>query len=115
MHSLSKVITNDDGTVGRGLKVSRPQTKEAENLDTCVYNLYQLRGTIRRWALENGKSITNRVTLRDLEWYFRNHEQFPACPSGGTYSVYTVWDPPECSIPGHRLMQPLFMWKLEHR
>jgi hypothetical protein len=64
---------------------------------------------------EDDKSITNRVTLRDLEGYFQNHEQFPTCPSGGTYSVYTVWDPPECSIPGHRLMQPFFMWKLEHR
>ena len=114
IHNISRAVTNDDGRVTRALNMSRPQAASAAHRDACVCNLYLLRAAIRQWALDNGKSIMDRVALADLERYFRNHDRFPSCPSGGSYSVGTVWDLPKCSVPGHRLMQSYEEWKAEH-
>ena len=89
-------------------------TDEAQKRQ-CIQNLYQLRGAIQQWALENSKNINARVTMADLEWYFRTYDTFPSCPAGGTYSVDTVWNPPTCGVVAHRLMPSYEEWKAEQK
>ena len=68
----------------------------------CINNLRQIDGAIQQWALENKKTESDRPTRADLKPYLPK-KQFPVCPSGGTYTLGVVSDPPKCSHEGHSL------------
>ena len=70
--------------------------------NACINNLRQIDAAKQQWALEKGKSATDVPTADDLKVYLM-HSQFPHCPAGGTYTINAVGQPPECSMPGHRL------------
>ena len=68
--------------------------------NACINNLRQLMPPNNEWALEKGKQSTDTPTMDDLKPYLR---KIPHCPAGGTYTINAVGQPPECSIPDHKL------------
>jgi len=68
--------------------------------NACINNLRQIDTAKQQWALEKGKQSTDVPTMEDLKPYLA---KIPHCPAGGTYTINAVGQPPECSIPGHRL------------
>jgi hypothetical protein len=78
----------------------KARTVSQEN--ACINNLRQIDAAKHEWALEKGKSATDVPTEDDLKVYLV-HSQFPHCPAGGTYTINAVGQPPQCSIPDHKL------------
>ena len=70
--------------------------------NACINNLRQIDAAKQQWALEKSKSTTDVPTEDDIKVYLV-HSQLPHCPAGGTYTLNAVGQPPECSIPDHRL------------
>ena len=75
--------------------------------NTCINNLRQIDGAKQQWALENKKSDTDTPSSNDIKVYIKN-EQYPTCPSGGTYTIGAVNADPTCSksADGHVLPTP---------
>jgi len=76
----------------------------ADQLNTCINNLRLIEAAKQQWALDNSKTDDDIPTALDLLPYFRD-DVFPACPSGGTYTINAVGMLPTCSTPGHVLPQ----------
>jgi hypothetical protein len=72
--------------------------------DACIANLKLIDAAKLQWALEFNKTEDAIPTKQDLLPYFKDGV-FPACPSGGTYTINAVALAPTCSIPGHALPQ----------
>lgn len=68
----------------------------------CINNLRMIDGAKQQWALEHSKKADDVPTAADLKPYFKTGV-FPACPSGGTYTIGAVSNAPTCSIPNHKL------------
>src|ERR1051326_3389288 len=66
----------------------------------CINNLMTLDLAIGMWAAENHKATNDTPTWEDLERPGSKSNYF-RCPSGGTYILRQVWQPPTCSIPEH--------------
>lgn len=76
------------------------KAREAAQRNACINNLRRIDAAKREWALENNKNNGDIPTKEDLGPYLR---RWPVCPSGGTYSINPIGEPPTCSIPGHKL------------
>ena len=78
----------------------------AERLE-CISNLRQIDAAKNQWALENNKPEGTVVTAQDITPYIKldANGNIPSCPSGGTYTIGVIGEPPTCSIPGHMLPQ----------
>ncbi|MGH7952617.1 MAG: hypothetical protein ACREFE_11970, partial [Limisphaerales bacterium] len=82
----------------------QPQSLSETAQLNCINNLRQIEAAKLQWALENNKTVDAVPTAQDLAPYFPDRI-FPTCPSGGTYTINAVGEPPTCSIPGHVLPQ----------
>ena len=73
--------------------------------NACINNLRLIDAAKQQWALENHKQNTDTPTVADLTPYLGRgpRGQFPVCPQGGTYTIGSVGEKPQCSIPGHVL------------
>jgi hypothetical protein len=80
------------------------QTAAAQRA-TCINNLRLIYAAKQAWALDKNKTDTDTPTEQDLLPYLKGGV-FPTCPSGGTYTIGAVAQPPTCSIPGHVLPLP---------
>jgi type II secretory pathway pseudopilin PulG len=78
------------------------KARSTSQQNACINNLRQIDAAKQQWALEKGKQSTDVPTEDDIKVYLF-HSQLPHCPAGGTYTINAVGQPPECSIPGHRL------------
>ena len=67
---------------------------------TCLNNLRAIDDAKQEWAKANNQAESAVPTQKDLLPYLKDNV-FPACPSGGKYSINTVNEAPTCSIPGH--------------
>jgi hypothetical protein len=76
------------------------KARTTSQANACINNLRQIDAAKQQWALEKGKQSTDTPTMDDLKPYLR---KIPHCPAGGTYTVNAVGQPPECSIPDHKL------------
>jgi len=76
------------------------KARSTSQQNACINNLRQLDAAKNEWALEKGKKSTDTPTMDDLKPYLG---KIPHCPAGGTYTINAVGQPPECSIPGHKL------------
>ena len=76
------------------------KAREVSQRNACINNLRQIEAAKREWALEYNKANGDLPTKQDLLPYIG---QWPVCPSGGTYSINPIGNPPTCSIPGHKL------------
>ncbi len=67
---------------------------------TCLGNLRRIDDAKQAWATDNNAPDTAVPKETDLLPYLKT-DQFPSCPSGGTYSINAVNELPTCSFPGH--------------
>ena len=74
--------------------------REVSQRNACINNLRQIEAAKQEWVLENNKKNGDLPTKQDL---IPLVGQWPVCPSGGTYSINPIGDPPTCSVPGHKL------------
>jgi hypothetical protein len=77
-------------------QASKPLSPE----QVCRSNLAQIDNAIAQYALENRIGQEAFVTSERILPYLKSNK-VPRCPSGGTYSILRVGDPPTCSIQGH--------------
>jgi hypothetical protein len=78
------------------------KAKEKAKQTSCIANLRQIEVAKQTWALENKKAASAVPTEDDLREYLKAPL---SCPSGGTYTLNAVSEPPECSVPGHVIRQ----------
>jgi Protein of unknown function (DUF3352) len=76
------------------------KARTTSQANACINNLRQLDAAKQQWALEKGKTSTDTPTMDDLKPYLG---KIPHCPAGGTYTLNAVGQPPQCSIPDHKL------------
>ena len=78
------------------------RARETAQTNACINNLRQMDGAIQQWALETRAGATAAVTTANiLPFLGRGAGTLPICPAGGTYTVTTVDEVPECSIVTH--------------
>jgi hypothetical protein len=70
--------------------------------NACINNLRMIQGAKSAWALENKKPTTATPSEQDLLTFFRSGKM-PECPAGGTYSINSLSESPECSTAEHRM------------
>jgi hypothetical protein len=86
--------------------VREPWTSPA---NACINNLRQIDNAKNQWALEHNAKSNDIITINDIRPYIereRNNSfikldakgNFPKCPSGGTYTIGKVGEPPTCSL-----------------
>ena len=86
--------------------VGDPRTSPA---NACINNLRQIDAAKEEWVLEHNAKTNDVVTINDIRPYIereRNNRyirldakgNLPKCPSGGTYTIGKVGEPPTCSL-----------------
>ncbi|PYJ08681.1 MAG: hypothetical protein DME25_00900, partial [Verrucomicrobia bacterium] len=75
--------------------------QRAQNL-ACINNLRQIELAKKMWATDNNKGDTATPARSDLSSYLSS-KGFLTCPGGGSYTINSVGEPPECSVAGHKL------------
>ena len=70
-------------------------------MQACIANLKQIEGATEIYALDQGLTTGDTVSLASLvpNWLLRA----PGCPAGGTYAVNTIGTSPTCTIGSHVL------------
>ena len=81
------------------LQVSHART-QGQNT-TCMGNLRQIETAKEEWALQTKQAATATPQSTDLVPAFM--KTYPACPSGGTYTIGALSARPTCSTTGHAL------------
>jgi len=74
---------------------------KAGDKDNCYLNLKQMDGAMQLWADEHHKPTNAVPTWGDLNPYLKGKPY--ACPNGGTYTLLTAAEGPQCSIMRHNL------------
>jgi hypothetical protein len=70
----------------------------------CRSNLREIDGGKQQWMIEHQKTTNDIPTWDDLRRYLsRRGDTVPTCPSGGTYTIGRLSEPPRCSYPEHTL------------
>jgi len=64
---------------------------------TCAMNVDAIENAKRLWSLENNKGDNDTASEEDLKVHLTNNE-FPKCPSGGTYSINNNSTKASCSV-----------------
>ncbi|HEY3862232.1 MAG TPA: hypothetical protein VGO59_10115 [Verrucomicrobiae bacterium] len=65
----------------------------------CAAYLKQIDQAKKSWAQQHGSGANDTPTADDLEPFFRHG--MPKCPGGGTYTIGSVSELPQCSIAAH--------------
>jgi uncharacterized protein (DUF3084 family) len=82
-------------------QIQQVQTQnQTAQANACINNLRMIDGAKQQWALENKKTADAVPAVQDLIPYLKD-QAFPACPTGGAYTINAVSLVPTCSIPGH--------------
>jgi hypothetical protein len=77
--------------------------------NACINNLRQIDSAKNQWALEHNAKSNDVVTINDIRPYVERERNnpfikldakgnLPKCPSGGTYTIGKVGEPPTCSL-----------------
>ena len=76
----------------------------------CINNLRVIDAAKNEWALINHKTTNDMPTWEEIKPFVHDEERakpylkltlesnFPKCPSGGTYTIGKVGEPPICSL-----------------
>lgn len=72
------------------------KAREDAQANSCSQNLEQIAGAKEQWAFANNAGTAATPGSTDLTPYLANND-FPSCPSGGTYTVGNMSTPPTCS------------------
>ena len=92
------------------LAISLPSIRPARSTaqrNSCIAYLKQIDGAKAQWASEKKPEASVVPQLSDLALYLKQG-QLPICPTGGTYTLGAVNEPPRCShaAKGHTLTPP---------
>ncbi len=81
------------------------KTRATSKKTICINNLKQIDAAIDQWAMEN--NIPEGTAPGDEIDNYIKKDVRPACPAGGTYTLYAVGSKPQvtCSLEadGHKL------------
>jgi hypothetical protein len=80
----------------------------------CLNTLNEIDGAKEAWANEQHKTTKDTPTLEDLRRYFAIPVPMK-CPSGGTYTIGRIGEPPNCSVPEHATLWQDFLKKQSQR
>ncbi len=86
------------GIIGLILSMAIPNfinARKKTRAKVCVNNLHQIHGAKQQWALDNDKAESEVPTSVHLSCYL---EEWPSCPSDGTYEIKRIDTVPTCSI-----------------
>jgi prepilin-type N-terminal cleavage/methylation domain-containing protein len=75
--------------------------RERSRTNACRSNLRQIQAAKEQWAMANNQGPTASPTQADLSPDFI--QNWPSCPSGGTYNIGNMSTNPTCSVAGHTL------------
>src|SRR5215831_2162012 len=81
--------------------------KRLANRDECVHNLWHLMGSKDEWAVDQDESTNATPTWDDLRPFYVGPAEWPSnqpapqCPSGGTWTIGRIGEPPTCSVASH--------------
>ena len=75
------------------------QARSVPLTNACVQNLRSIDGAKEQWAIENAGSVDEAPSWQDLS-PFLPHGIGPRCPSGGSYTIGKLKEPPRCSVGG---------------
>jgi hypothetical protein len=89
--------------------VNEPNTSPA---NACINNMRRIDAAKIEWALEHNAKTNDIVTVSDIKPYLEHDldphgkpylkldakGNLPKCPSGGTYTIGKVGEPPTCSF-----------------
>lgn len=87
------------------------RARATSQANACINNLRQYDQAINQFAIENGKSTMDAVSMDDIKPYIKltSAGSLPPCPANGTYDVnnWRVGRTPRCSLqnrtPSHNL------------
>jgi len=85
------------------------KARATSQANACINNLRQIDAAVQQWALENGKTSGDAVTLANVQPYIKLNSagSIPSCPANGTYAVDFVTNSPTCTqstlTPAHKL------------
>lgn len=93
-------------TAGMPGFIKEPVTSPA---NACINNLRQLDAAKNEWVSEHNAKSNDIVTIDDIRPYIERERDnayikldakgnLPKCPSGGTYTIGKVGEPPTCSL-----------------
>jgi hypothetical protein len=80
--------------------------------NACINNMRRIEAAKKEWALEHNAKTDDVVTVSDIKPYLDrdldpngkpylkidSKGNLPKCPSGGTYTIGKVGEPPTCSV-----------------
>ncbi len=72
------------------------KARETSRAKTCIANLRQIESAKEQWAMEMKKGAADTPAQADLEPNYV--KKWPACPSGGAYTINNVATDPVCSV-----------------
>ncbi len=81
---------------------ARAAAQAEDERDICLNILRQIYYAKQQWALEYNKTADAIPTAQDIASYIKPdaNGNIHECPSGGTYTIGAVGEPPSCSIHG---------------
>jgi prepilin-type N-terminal cleavage/methylation domain-containing protein len=74
------------------------QAREASRAKSCVANLKQIDSAKQQWAMDTKQAAGATPAQTDLEPTYV--KSYPACPSGGSYTLGSMSTTPSCSVTG---------------
>ncbi len=77
------------------------RARESSRTRSCIANLRQIEAAKEQWAMDNKKGATDTPVQGDLAPTYV--KSYPACPSGGTYTIGNMSTNPACNQTGHVL------------
>jgi prepilin-type N-terminal cleavage/methylation domain-containing protein len=92
------------GIIGMLVAIALPnfiKSRATSQQNACINNLRQLNSAVQQWAMENGQSAGAPPPdmQTDLTPYIQlnSNTSIPACPAGGTYTIYNIGSTPQVS------------------
>lgn len=79
------------------------RARQTAQKNTCINNLRMIDSAKQQYALEKGSTASTWPIEAEITPYLGRTQTMPVCPSGGTYSVKSLKEPPTCTIPDHVL------------
>ncbi|MEY4916471.1 MAG: hypothetical protein RL616_384 [Verrucomicrobiota bacterium] len=77
------------------------KARATSQANACINNLRKIDDAASQFAIEQGKSTGDHVSLnRDLTPYIKMNAagKLPICPARGTYGIENIGDHPDCSL-----------------
>lgn len=72
------------------------RARESSRSKSCIANLKQIQAAKEQWAMDTNAAPNATPTQQDLSPNYV--KSWPACPSGGSYTINDLQNDPTCSI-----------------